>query len=81
MAMNLRSTQNEFFRFSNDIVQDRSPGSHPAPVKNFVQDSYTLIDLPHIGAIPFRVLTNSYRYSDNIAIRYTATAEHPPDVS
>jgi hypothetical protein len=80
MAMNLKATQNEFFRFSNDLIQEKTPGSHPAPVKSFVPDSYTLLDLPHIEALPFRVLKSPYHYSDTIASCYSPTAEHPPDI-
>ena len=79
-AMKLRTTQNEFFRFSNDLQQEKKPGSHSPPVKNFLPDCYTLPDLFNMGRLPFRLLPAGSPYSSDIASCYSPTAEHPPDI-
>jgi hypothetical protein len=78
-AMNLKTAQNEFFKFSNDLIQDKKPGSHPAPVKNFLLDSYTLLDLFSLAGLPPFVLTPTSHYSADIISCYSPTAQHPPD--
>jgi hypothetical protein len=80
-AMNLKTTQNEFFRFSNDLQQGKNPGSHPVQGKRFFLHSFIVLDPFHVEGLCCRILKSLSYYSGNIASRYAPTAEQPPDLS
>lgn len=79
-ATKLNAACNEFFKFSNDLQQDKKPGSHPSSTKNFVLDSYTMLEPFGIVRMSFRLLPEASPYAVNLISCYSPTAEHPPDI-
>jgi hypothetical protein len=79
-AMKWNAAKNEFFRFSNDLQQEKKPGSHPGPVKSFLTDVYTILDPFNVGSLPLQRLQTLSHYSAGIASCYSPTAEQPPDI-
>jgi|SRR5450432_1399745 len=80
-AMKLKAAQNEFFRFSNDLAQEKKPGPHPASGKRFSWHSFIILDPFHVERLPFCVLKEASYYSDNTTSRYSPPLEQPPDLS
>jgi hypothetical protein len=55
-AMRLRTAENEFFKFSNDLTHEKKPGDNPHGRKYFSIDHYTVQADARLVA-PFRVAT------------------------
>ena len=80
-AMKLKATQNEFFKFSNDLQQEKKPGSHPGQVRDFFSDAFTMLDPFNMEMPPFKVLPGASPYFADIISCYSPTAEQPPDLN
>jgi hypothetical protein len=79
-VMKLRTAENEFFKFSNDLQQEKKPGQYPHMPKSFSIDCYT-------APAPCRMndpCPASTKYSSHypviITSCYSPTAEQPPDI-
>jgi hypothetical protein len=77
-AMKLQSEQNEFFKFVNDLQQEKKTLPHSGSAKNFLIDCYIGNDFLHLHEMYFTVSPISSHYSAVIPSRHTLTAEHPP---
>ncbi len=80
MAMKLQTAQNEFFKFSNDLQQEKKPGQYPHTAKFLSIDYYTPTILFGIVGPHFLFEKKSFRYSAAIAACYSPTKEYPPDI-
>jgi len=80
MAMKLQTTQNEFFKFSNDLQQEKKPGQCPHAAKYLSIDYYTPTILFGIGGPHLIDEKTSPSYSAAIASCYSPTTEQPPDI-
>jgi hypothetical protein len=80
MAMKLQTAQNEFFKFSNDLQQEKKSGQYPHAAKYLSIDYYT--PPIHFGIVGphFIFEKKSLRYSPAITSCYFPTREQPPDI-
>jgi hypothetical protein len=78
-AMQLRTAENEFFKFSNDLTHEKKPGDNPHGRKYFSFDHYTV----HSGCrliAPFRIVTELPASQVSLLpVRQRAPAEQPPE--
>ena len=79
-SIKLQTAKNEFFKFSNDLQQDKNPGPHPGPLKIFSLDYYTATDLFRVSKPHFTVSRISSPYFFFKTLSYTYIVEQPPDI-
>jgi hypothetical protein len=77
-SMKLQSAKNEFFKFVNDLQQEKKNLPHSGSAKNFSIDSYIENDFLHVDEISFASLQTPSHYSEIILPCYLLTYEHPP---
>jgi len=80
MAMKLQRAKNEFFKFSNDLQQEKKPGQYPHAVKYLSIDYYNPTILLSIDGPHFICEKKSPSYSAAIVSCYFPTEEQPPDI-
>jgi hypothetical protein len=78
-AMQLRTAENEFFKFSNDLTHEKKQGDNPHGHKYFSIDHYTVrADARLIG--PFRIVTElPASLVSLLPLRRHVPAEQPPE--
>ena len=80
-AMQLRTAENEFFRFSNDLTHEKKPGDNPHARKYFSVDNYTV----QAGApllTPIRIVTLlPVCPSSPLPLHRHSPAERPPEIA
>jgi hypothetical protein len=77
-AIKSQANKNEFFKFANDLQQEKKSGSHNGSYKIFSLGYYTANDLLQINNPPCRVSLMSAFYSLNISSRSILSEERPP---
>jgi hypothetical protein len=80
MAMKLQTAKNEFFKFFNDLQQEKKPGQYPHTAKYLSIDYYTPTIFSGIVGPHFIGEKRSPAYSDEIASCYSPTRKEPPDM-
>jgi hypothetical protein len=80
MAMQLQTAKNEFFKFSNDLQQEKKPGQYPHTAKYLSIDYYTPTILFGLVGPHFLPQKKSAHYSAAITFCYSPTKEYPPDI-
>ena len=80
MAMKLQTAKNEFFKFSNDLQQEKKPGQYPHAAKYLSIDYYTPTIFFGLVGPHFLFEKKSARYSAAVAACYSPTKEYPPDI-
>jgi hypothetical protein len=79
-AMKLQTAKNEFFKFSNDLQQEKKTGSYPQVCKFFSIDCYTTTAPFSLDDLHLTLTKISSPYSVVITSCYSPTAEQPPDI-
>lgn len=77
-AMKLLSAKNEFFKFVNDLQQEKKTLPHSGSAKNFSIDYYIENALLNVNELYFTVSQISAHYSAMISSRVTLAPERPP---
>jgi hypothetical protein len=80
MAMKLQTAKNEFFKFSNDLQQEKKSGQYPHAVKYLSIDYYIPTILFGLAGPHFISEKTSSSYSTSITSCYSPTREEPPDI-
>jgi hypothetical protein len=80
MAMKLQTAKNEFFKFFNDLQQEKKPGQYPHAAKYLSIDYYTPTIFFDLVGPHFLFEKKSGRYSAAVATCYSPTKEYPPDI-
>jgi hypothetical protein len=81
LAMQLRTAENEFFRFSNDLAREKKPGDNPHARKYFSIDNYTVQASARLLA-PIRLVTVlPTSPSSSLPLRRYSPAEQPPELA
>jgi hypothetical protein len=79
-AMQLRTAENEFFRFSNDLAHEKKSGDNPHARKYFSIDNYTVQAGAQLLA-PIRLVTMFPACpSSSLPLRRYSPAEQPPEI-
>src|ERR1700691_6119065 len=80
-TMQLRTTENEFLRFSNDLAREKRSGDNPHGRKYFPIDNYTVQAATKLLA-PIRLVTvlPAFRSSSLPLLRYSPI-ERPPEIA
>jgi hypothetical protein len=81
MAMKLQTAKNEFFKFSNDLQQEKKPGQYPHAAKYFSIDYFTPTIRFGIVGPHFLAEKKSACYFAAITSCYSPTKEYPPDIA
>jgi hypothetical protein len=78
-VMKLRNTENEFFKFANDLQPEKKAGSRNGSPKNMSLDYYTLHN--SFGLVnPFTILSQQFHFEGNgLESPFLLTYEQPPD--
>jgi hypothetical protein len=80
-AMQLRTAENEFFRFSNDLAHEKKPGDNPHARKYFSIDNYTVEGRAQLLA-PIRLVTVLPACpSCPLPLHRHSPAEQPPELA
>ena len=80
MAMVLQTAKNEFFKFSNDLQQEKKPSQYPHAAKYLSIDYYTPTIFLGIVGPHFLFEKKSAHYSVAATSCYSPTKEYPPDI-
>jgi hypothetical protein len=80
-AMDIQKVKNEFFRQVNDLQQHNQGKKSNSPVKDFSKDyTPTAMDVAVPAALAVLMPVTGTTTTSYLPIRYTPTAERPPDV-
>ncbi|MDR3715162.1 MAG: hypothetical protein P4L51_20300 [Puia sp.] len=80
-ALQLQTAKNEFFKFTNDLKQEKKPGPRSGSVKVFSIDYYPTENSYGLRAPDDMTSCMSSRYAGIVLSPYSLTAEHPPEYS